>query len=79
MATSLALYLEIDPSGFLLIRKTHLDPITFCEWSLGTRSLVPCASNALNSLLIASRHSSDFIALETHVGSMVDGMGMLGG
>ena len=54
-----------------------MHPITFYDWSLGTRSQVPCASNALNSLLIASCHFGDFIASETHVGSMVDGRGCL--
>lgn len=48
-ATSLPLYLEILPSGFLLIMKSHLQPTKLVYGGLGTKVHVPFCIKASNS------------------------------
>ena len=71
LATNRALYRATDPSGFRLIRNTHLHPMIFCAGWEGTRVHVELCRRASYSSHIAWRQCEDFCAWVIVVGSLV--------
>lgn len=60
----------MEPSEFLLMRNTHLQPITCWTCRAGISSQVPLRTNALNSSDIAVHQFESLRACETHDGSI---------
>jgi hypothetical protein len=61
----------MEPSTFLLIRKTPLQPTRFLAVEVGTRREVLFLSKASNSEFIACLQFGSIEAYEKHVGSVI--------
>jgi len=75
LATNIALYREIEPSGFLLMRNNHLQSTMLWPHGGGTKDQVPLRINGSNSSDIACLQCGICMACLTFDGSRFSGKG----